>query len=100
MGAAKYSNLLVVSQSCLALVYFLGSVLTALKLTRIELVMMAVIAIISIGSLLSLISLYQYFGAIFAKLFTYLIWFSMSALAIIFRNHKYMQPFYVRLIHR
>jgi len=96
MGAVKYANLLVISQSCLALVYFLGSVLTALKLTRIELVLMIVIAIISIGSLISLISLYQYFGAIYAKLLTYLIWLSLSALAIFFRNHKYMQPFYVR----
>jgi len=96
MGAVKYANLLVVSQSCLALVYFMGSVLTALKMTRLEFIVMAVIAIISISALTTLISLFEYFGAIYAKLLTYLIWFCLLALAILFRNHKYLKPFYVR----
>lgn len=96
MGSVKYANLLVISQSCLALVYFLGSVLTALKLTRIEFVVMVIVALISIVSLVSLISSFAYFGAIYSKLLTYLIWFGLLALAIVFRHRKFMQPFYVR----
>jgi O-antigen/teichoic acid export membrane protein len=96
MGSVKYANLLVISQSCLALVYFLGSVLTALKLTRLEFVVMVIVALISVGSLISLISSFEFFGAIYSKILTYLIWFGLFVLAIVFRNSKFMQPFYVR----
>ena len=96
MGSVKYANLLVISQSCLALVYFLGSVLTALKLTRLEFVVMVIIAIISSGSLIMLISSFGFFGAIYSKLITYLIWFGLLALTIFFRNRNFIRLFYVR----
>lgn len=96
MGAVKYANLLVISQSCLALIYFLGTVLTALKLTRLEFVVMVVVAIISITSLISLIYSFEYFGAIYAKLLTYSIWFALLLFAILFRNHKFIKLFYVK----
>lgn len=96
MGAVKYANLLVISQSLLALVYFLGSILTALKLTRFELLATIVIAITSIGTLLIFIFYYQYFGAIYSKLFTFILWFGILGLGLFFRNSKLMKPFYVR----
>jgi O-antigen/teichoic acid export membrane protein len=96
MGAVKYANLLVITQCCLSLIYFLGSVLSALKLTRLEFVIMVVVSIISIASLISLIHTFQYFGAIYAKFLTYLIWFGLLAIAILFRNHKFIKPFYVK----
>jgi O-antigen/teichoic acid export membrane protein len=96
MGAVKYANLLVITQSCLALVYFLGSILTALKLTRLEFVVMVVIAILSSVLILLLISSFTYFGAIYAKLITYFIWFGLLAIAIFYRNNKFMKSFYAR----
>lgn len=96
MGAVKYANLLVVSQTCLAVVYFLSSVLTALKLTRLEFIVMLAIAILSISSLLIFIPSFEFFGAIYAKLLTYFIWLGFLATAILMRRHKMMKPFYVK----
>ena len=96
MGAVKYANLLVIAESSIALVYFFDSILIALKITRIELIVMLIVAIISIGSLLPFISSFEYFGAIYSKILTYFIWIGLLAIAIIFRNSKFMQHFYIR----
>lgn len=96
LGAIRYANLLVISQCILALVYFLGSILTALKLTRFELFATLLIALISVGSLLILIPNFEFFGAVYSKLITFIIWFGLLSLAIIFRNKKIMGFFYVK----
>jgi O-antigen/teichoic acid export membrane protein len=96
MGAVKYANLLVVAQSEIIFIYFIGTVLTALRLTRVELIIMIITAVTSIILLLSMVSSFQFYGAIYANILTYSIWFIMLTLTIIFRKNKNIKRFYVK----
>ena len=96
MGATKYVNLMVVCRCLEQIVYFLGFTLIALKLTKLSLINKILLSILSIGLLLHFIPIYEYIGAVYIKIFIYLIWILLLILEIANRKNRLLKPFYVR----
>ena len=96
-GVDKYATFMVVLKLLEQIVYFLGFILIAFKMTKIVLLNQLLLSIISVILLKHFIPIYEYWGAIYTKLFLLLFWLFLTYLAIVFRNKSFVSRFTVRI---
>jgi O-antigen/teichoic acid export membrane protein len=94
-GSVLYANNFIFSQSLLLFTYFIGFIATALRLTRIELIIKIFISLLSIFLIISLVGKYSFMGAIYAKYITYGLWAFLLSLALYYRKTPFIKYFQV-----